>query len=345
MMELRKKTFAQIVQQVEEVGRLIDAIAVVAPTRIPILLLGPRSTGIDLMARALHTCSPRELRPFVSVRCGLYPGALLESRLFAGNVTSRAYVRSHSGRRSSSIESANGGTLFIDQVQNSTPLIQLELFRLMTDQEYIDPSRGELHRADVRIVASASMDLESKCERGQFRRDLFSRLNTVTLELRKGCGTKEWFLEVIDLLRDAALCQRGSLPMFPSMTLIPQILRHSWSSKVVAIQEAIREMTQESSEAPPAEVMFFDVLRTIGHRGAAHLAQHHLQAVNTAVERCVETHEFFGGRMYDTLVGQMQRTLIKRVMAQCNGAISRAACILGMSIQLLEAKLRELELQ
>ncbi|HUO07534.1 MAG TPA: sigma 54-interacting transcriptional regulator [Phycisphaerae bacterium] len=341
-MGLIKKPFGQIVPQIEEVGRLVDEIIVVASSRVPVLIMGPHSTGIDLVAQAIHLCSPRAGRPFVTARCAMNHGTIVESYL--------SHVRKRNGddraagaARNSLFETANGGTLFVDQVQNANPAVQLELLRLITDQEYVDPAHGEVQRTDIRLVLSAWIDLPQRCASGEFRRDLYERINVVSLEVRRGCSTKEWFFDVIGVLRDAALGRHGSKRL--PAGLVTQITQYSWSSQVRSLQEAIAEIVRGREESANSEEIFFEVLRTIGHRRVEDLAQHNLQAVSTAVERCVDTYEFFGGRMYDTLLGQIQRALIQRAMIQCNGTLSRAASILGMSTNLLEAKLQELGLQ
>ncbi len=241
------------------------------------------------------------------------------------------------------LESANGGTLFIDQVQSATAPVQLELLRLITDQEYADSARGEVQRTDLRLVLSAWIGLERRCERGEFRRDLYERINLMTLEVRRGCSTKEWFFEVIEILREVVLA-RETHTQLPA-ALVAEVNRYSWSPQVRALQEAIRTIVLEGEDSNDPDEVFFEILRTIGHRRAEDLAQHNLQAVSSAVERCVDTYELFEGHMYETLVGQMQRALIRRALIQCNGVLSRAASILGVSIHLLESKVQELGLQ
>ncbi len=342
-MQTDGKSFSQIISQIEEVARLVDAVVTVASSRVPVLLLGPASTGIDLLAQAIHASSPRCSRPFVIVRAGLESGSLCESQHFAeAPVSPRRHTRSRTG--CNCIESANGGTLFIDQIQNATRATQLEILQLISDQVYGDSSRGNRYRTDVRIVASAWTDLQQRSSEGRFRPDLFDRLNTVVLEVRKGCSTREWFFEAFSFLRAGILAQENAAGRLSASDLAFEVNRYAWSPVVATLQHAIRETLRGASVLDSSAEFFFAVLRTIGHRQAEHLAHHHLQAVSSAVERCVDTYEFFGGKMYATLQGQMQRALIQRVMIQCNGTLSRAAGVLGMSIQLLESKLYELGL-
>ncbi|MGN6370338.1 MAG: sigma 54-interacting transcriptional regulator [Phycisphaerae bacterium] len=342
-MDLSQKPFGQIVLQIEEVARLIDGIAAVASSRVPALIMGPRSTGVDLVAQAMHTCSPRSARPFMTVRCNANHGTLLDFQFSPGGRNWNDPERPPARGRAGNLESTNGGTLFIDQVQSATPPVQLELLRLIADQEYLDPARGEVQRTDLRLVLSAWIGLERRCDRGEFRRDLYERINMVTLEVRRGFSTKEWFFEVVGLLREVVLGRAAHSQLSPA--LIAEINRYSWSPQVRSLQDAIRAFVRQGDDFTQPEEVFFQILRTIGHRRAEDLAQHNLQAVSSAVERCVDTYEFFEGHMYETLIGQMQRALIRRTLIQCNGVLARAASVLGVSINLLESKVQELGLQ
>src|SRR5271156_6375693 len=161
---------AQTIGQVEEVSRLLNAIVSVSTSRIPVLLLGPRSTGIDLLAKCVHVCSPREARPFVSVRCGLYPATTVEAQLMGKSHSRRSHIRQNGEGRGTAgglLAAANSGTLFIDQIQNTSPQIQAELLRVATDGEYVD-SEGITHRTDIRLIVSAWHDLKERAEEGRF---------------------------------------------------------------------------------------------------------------------------------------------------------------------------------
>ena len=342
-MEIAHKPFGQIVLQIEEVGRLVDGISAVGASRVPALILGPRSTGVDLVAQAIHVCSPRATRSFAMVRCNANHETLLDFQISSNGRKRNGQEKLQAKGRAGNLESVNGGTLFIDQVQSAPPPVQLELLRLISDQEYVDPARGEVQRTDLRLVLSAWIGLERRCERGEFRRDLYERINMVSLEVRRGFSTKEWFFEVIAILREVVLAREAHTQL--PAALVAEISRYSWSPQVRALQEAIRTIVLEGEDSNDPEEVFFEILRTIGHRRAEDLAQHNLQAVSSAVERCVDTYEFFGGHMYETVIGQMQRALIRRALIQCNGVLARAASILGVSIHLLESKVRELGLQ
>ena len=324
------KNLAQVVGQVEEVARLLNSIVQFSTSRIPVLLLGPKSTGIDLLARCVHTCSPREARPFLEVHCATGSGST-EAQL----VGARAKRGSHrgNGHPAGHFHAANGGTLFVEQIQNASPHTQMEILRVLTEGEYLD-AEGKSHRIDVRVVASGWHDLEERVQEGRFRGDLYERLSRVTLQLRKGSSDSGYLLQVVELFRGKS----GGEMSLEAMR------EHQWSDEILTLKMALHEADIALGENAPPEQVLLHTLRTLGHQNAQTVAQQNVQLASAAVERCLETYEAFEGHLYEKLLSQLQRTLIERAMIQCNGTLSRAAAMLGINTNLLEMKMRELGL-
>ncbi len=160
-----------------EVLRLVDR---VAPSAATVLVLGETGTGKELVARAVHDRSPRSDAPFIKLHCAALPEALLESELFGyekgaftGAVT----------RKPGRVELAEGGTLFLDEIGDVTPAIQVKLLRLLQTREYERLGGTRTVEADVRFVAATHRDLEAMVARGEFREDLFYRLNVLPIWL------------------------------------------------------------------------------------------------------------------------------------------------------------------
>ncbi|MBT0670260.1 sigma-54-dependent Fis family transcriptional regulator [Novosphingobium profundi] len=150
----------------------------IAPTRLPILVLGPSGTGKELVARALHAASPRAAGPLVPVHCGAIPADLLESELF-GHLKG-SFTGAHADRPGL-VEAANGGTLFLDEIGEMPPLMQVKLLRFLADGTYQPIGAREMRQADVRIVAATHRDLAGAVAEGTFREDLYYRLKGMIL--------------------------------------------------------------------------------------------------------------------------------------------------------------------
>jgi transcriptional regulator with PAS, ATPase and Fis domain len=152
----------------------------VAVTDATCLVLGESGTGKELAAREIHKHSPRADRPFVAVNCGAIPGELLESEMFGhekGSFTGAV------GTRAGMFQLANGGTIFLDEISEMDPLLQVKLLRVLQDREVRPVGSDRSMKIDVRVIAATNKDLALQVERGLFREDLFYRLEVIPVHL------------------------------------------------------------------------------------------------------------------------------------------------------------------
>ncbi len=166
----RSGAFVEVMKQV---GR-------VAGTDLPVLLTGESGTGKEVVASALHRRSPRAAQPFVAVNCGAIPAELIESELF-GHVKG-SFTGAERDRRGL-WEEADGGTIFLDEITETTPAFQVKLLRALQEGEIRRVGSNRTQRVDVRVLAASNRDVEQEVEAGRFRQDLFYRLNAVTIYL------------------------------------------------------------------------------------------------------------------------------------------------------------------
>jgi DNA-binding NtrC family response regulator len=159
---------------------VLEQVRTVAPYKVAVLLQGETGTGKEVLARIIHRVSERRDRPFVVQDCGVLTETLLESELF-GHVRGAftGAVSDHPGL----FALADGGTVFLDEIENTTPALQAKLLRVLETGEVRAVGGTQVRRVDVRLVTASNRDLSSDVEAGRFRSDLFFRLNTFTIEV------------------------------------------------------------------------------------------------------------------------------------------------------------------
>jgi two-component system, NtrC family, response regulator AtoC len=173
-------SFAGMVARSDSMRSVFATIRKVGEFKTTVLVQGESGTGKELVAHAIHTVSPRVLKPFVAMNCGAIPDHLLESELF-GHV--RGAFTDAVRDRIGLFEQADGGTLFLDEIGELSPALQVKLLRVLQEGEIRRLGDTQSIEVDVRVVAATVRDLESDVKRGRFREDLFYRLNVVAIDL------------------------------------------------------------------------------------------------------------------------------------------------------------------
>ena len=180
--EERKGKFPlrDIVGKTPRIRRIFDMIDVVKDTDSTVLVTGESGTGKGLFARAIHDLSPRREKPFVKVHCAALTETLLESELF-GHVKGAftGAIADKVGR----FEAADEGTIFLDEIGEISPALQVKLLRVLQDREFERVGSSKTQRADVRVIAATNKDLKEAMAAGQFRGDLFYRLNVIPISV------------------------------------------------------------------------------------------------------------------------------------------------------------------
>src|SRR5476651_1554679 len=161
-------------------ARLFQLLETVAPTNSTILISGETGTGKEVVARAIHHNSPRRANRFVAINCSAIPETLLEAELF-GHV--RGAFTGAIANRQGRIEQAHRGTLFLDEVGTMSTALQAKLLRVLQEREFERVGDSQTIKVDVRIIAATNSDLKRLVAEGQFREDLFYRLNVIPLHV------------------------------------------------------------------------------------------------------------------------------------------------------------------
>jgi DNA-binding NtrC family response regulator len=240
----------------EAMQRVYRLAQLVAPRTTTVLVVGPTGSGKELVARALHTLSPRAAKPFVAVNCAAIPESLLESELF-GHVRGAftGAVQAQVGR----IPAAHGGTLFLDEVSELPFAMQAKLLRFLEQKEVQRLGAAEATRIDVRVIAASNVDVAGRAGRGEFREDLFYRLSAFPLELPP---LTERRADIIPLAEHFLACMAAAMNV-ASPRLSAEAARvletHPWKGNVRELQHVMERASilVENGDTVLSEHLYF----------------------------------------------------------------------------------------
>jgi len=230
-------SFAGIVGRDEKMLELYDAIRELAESNAPVLIQGESGTGKELVASAIHNEGPRQHKKFVPVNCGALPDGLLESELFGhckGSFTGA--IRDKKGR----FELANGGTIFLDEVGDLSPAMQVKLLRVLQDGSFEPVGSEKTLKVDVRVISATNKDLHKEIKAGRFREDLFYRLCVVPITM----PPLRERINDIPLLAENFLEWSAKEYQKEKISLSPEVLdilmEHQWPGNVRELQNVLQ---------------------------------------------------------------------------------------------------------
>ncbi|WP_066158825.1 sigma 54-interacting transcriptional regulator [Hydrogenophaga pseudoflava] len=258
---------AEIVSRSSRMADLLAEARLVAQGDASVLLRGDSGTGKELMARAIHRASRRARKPFVAVNCGAIPEALLESELF-GHMKG-AFTDAHANHKGL-FQAADGGTLLLDEIGDMPPALQVKLLRVLQEKAVRPLGSSQSIPVDVRIISATHRDLETAMAQGQFREDLYYRLNVVTLHLPTLAERRE----DIPLLANHFLAQLAAKYGKRSSGFAPEALKAltmaSWPGNVRQLYNVVEQvcalsttplvslaLVQRALRTPSVEVLSF----------------------------------------------------------------------------------------
>ncbi|MCG2576282.1 sigma 54-interacting transcriptional regulator [Dechloromonas sp. XY25] len=225
-----KYTFASFVGAGAACSAVKQAARRAARTTAAVLILGETGTGKELLAQAIHAASARIDAPFVAVNIAAVPETLLEAEFFG--VAPGAYTGAERGGRDGKFKLADGGTLFLDEIGDMSPALQAKLLRTLQEGEFEPVGSNRLTTVDVRVIAATSRNLEKMVADGQFRADLYYRLNVITLRTPPLRERLEDFALLADYLVDSICRNQGMPPRGISAGAINRLCQHDWPGNV-----------------------------------------------------------------------------------------------------------------
>jgi two-component system nitrogen regulation response regulator GlnG len=303
------------------------AIARVAPQDITVLITGESGTGKELVARAIYQHSNRHGQPFLAVNCAAMTETLLESELFGHE---KGSFTGATQRRIGKFEQCNGGTIFLDEVGDMSPLVQAKVLRLLQEQRFERVGGNETIQTDVRIISATNRNLEHMSENGGFRLDLYYRLNAFTIDLPP---LRERGSDVLMLLQyfltrfNAELGKSGVEGIAPEAVSL--LMKYQWPGNVREMQSVVRQALLNATGPVIVPAFLPDEVR--GKRSATPvLGDSGLP--NSDLRPFID--EKLRGEttsLYADALEMMERYLITRVLQETAGNQTRASEILGIT--------------
>lgn len=224
-----KYTFHHLVSRNPAMRKLFDILPDVAASDVAVLIQGDSGTGKELFARAIHNLSPRKDKPLVVVNCGALPEPLLEAEIFGAK---RGAYTGALNDRPGRLEMAEGGTFFLDEIGDLPLSLQVKLLRVIENREYQPLGAKRSRKADVRFVAATHRDLEQMVRAGNFRQDLFFRLNVIALKIPPLSARSEDIPLLLDLALERFNAKYGKKIRGFSRDAMSFLLNHAYPGNV-----------------------------------------------------------------------------------------------------------------
>jgi len=300
--------FENIIAKSPKMQKVIELIKVVAKSNATVLITGESGTGKELVARAIHSQSHRKDKPFVAVSCAALPESLLESELFGHE--KGAFTGAHAQRRGK-FEVANRGTLFLDEIGEMSANIQVHLLRVLEEKEFTRVGGNDLIKVDVRVISATNRDMKQAIASGQFREDLYYRLNVVTIDLPPLRDRKEDIPLLAEhfLKKSSQENQKEITGFSPEATDF--LLRYEWPGNVRELENAIERAV---------------ILATDSRLEMADLPE--------------ETRSWAHSLPVGATLAEVEKSHIQSILEKSGGNYSRAARLLGISRVTLYNKIR-----
>ncbi len=310
----------QIIGQHPLIERVQKLIQRVAQTDATVLILGESGTGKELAARSVHAASRRADRPFIPVNCGAIPAELLESEMFGhekGSFTGAV------GSRAGMFQLANGGTIFLDEISEMSPVLQVKLLRVLQDREVRPVGADRSFKVDVRVIAATNKDLALQVERGLFREDLYYRLEVIPITLPPLRERRSDIPLLVKHFLDRHNQKRSDLKVTITEEAMVHLWEYDWPGNVRELENLLERLVILSEDGvvrienlPPNIRSFISEKK---------------------IPRPVMTDE---GLDLTNAVEEFENRLIEEALRRTKGNKQAAARLLGLKRTTLVAKLR-----
>ncbi len=312
----------------------------IAPSEATVLITGESGTGKEVMSSFIHRKSKRKEGPFIAVNCAAIPENLLESELFGHE---KGAFTGANGRRIGKFEEANGGTILLDEVSEMHPLLQAKLLRAIQEKKITRIGSNDEVALDTRIIATSNRDLEDSVSKGEFREDLYFRLNVVNIRLPALRDRPGDILELSKFFVAKFAEANGIEKKEISKPAIDKLLAYGWRGNIRELENTMHRaiLMSAENEIEPDAIFLQESSFTQGtSSGTEATTAPSSTGVSSANSKPVENAEGV-----EVLIGRtisdVERDMIVNTLDHCLGNRTHAAKILGISIRTLRNKLNQ----
>lgn len=303
-----------------KMNKVLSLIRQVADTNTTIMVNGETGTGKELAAQAIHDLSSRKDKPFIKVNCAAIPETLLESELFGyekGAFTGANI--SKPGR----FELADGGTIFLDEIGDITPLMQVKLLRVMQEREFEHLGGTKTIKVDVRIIAATNRDLQEMVKEESFRKDLYYRLSVVPIKLPPLRERKEDISALVDYFLLESSCISGKNKKTISSNAMSKLVRYNWPGNIRELENVIERCVVIT----PGQIINLEDLP---------------EYIADFEEN--DEEEILSNKL-NYAVDIAEKEMISRKLKECNGNRTKASELLGISRRSLHRKITKYNIE
>jgi len=315
----------------------------VAGSNASVLLLGETGTGKEVIAKAVHELSPRSGGPFVRVNCGALSESLLESELF-GHV--RGSFTGAVANRTGRFEAAHTGTIFLDEINSTTPKLQIKLLRVLQEREFERVGDTQTIRVDTRVIAASNRDLLEEVAAERFREDLYYRLNVVPIRLPPLRRRREDIPELVSHFLNIYNEENDRYVVHIQKEVLQALQDYSWPGNVRELQNYVeRAVVMATGDEFTVDLLPPELLSGKQPKGPRPRGVDLESLTFELVQHGLATAGPQEDSLHTKIVSRVERELIAQVMATCDSVQTKAAAKLGINRNTLHKKLKEYGLE
>jgi len=318
-------TFKDIVGESESIRQVFDIVERVADSDTTIMITGETGTGKGIIARAIHRRSYRRDGPFVQINCGAISEGLLESELF-GHV--KGAFTGATADKPGKFELAKGGTIFLDEIGDMSPDLQVKVLRVLEENEFERVGSVQTINTNARIIAATHRDLEEEVQKGNFREDLFYRLYVIPIVLTPLKDRRSDIPLLIAYFLEKISFAKGRETVKISSKVMDLLLSHSWPGNVRELKNLIERLVVLSKSGKIQPVDLPDRIKGIRRPGNRPNIEQYADGVN-----------------FNTAVTEYEKALILRALERSNWVKNRAAELLQIKRTTLVEKIKRYKIK